>query len=60
MVPVMLMMLGLERAGSPGQAARNGGGQVALGAQKKRGEGHTGCEVAGQMYAAAVRMKTFS
>ena len=59
MVPVMLMMLGLGHA-RPGQAARNGGGRVALGAQEKRGEEHTGCGVAGQMYAAAVKMKTFS
>ena len=59
MVPVMMLMLGLERAGFS-QAARCGGGQVADGAQEKRGEGHTGCGVAGQMYAATVRMKTFS
>ena len=47
MVPVMMVMLGLGRAG-PGQAARNGGGRVALGAQEKRGEKHTGLVVAGQ------------
>ena len=47
MVPVVMVMLRLRRAG-PGQTARYGGGQVADGAQEKRGGLHTGLRVAGQ------------
>ncbi len=47
MVPVMMVVLRLRRAGL-GQATRYGGGRVAQGAQKQRGELHTGLRVAGQ------------